>query len=123
MDEQLLNLDYNIEDLDEAFIKMDEEIAKTISEDDTMEGFEDDDVFERPNPFDNWEREAYSAIPDLLQLDSILAEPSGQDADVNLEQFGLENLESLAGLENTLQEFNLEMLEDPQVRSNCRFFK
>lgn len=123
MDEQLLNLDYNIEDLDEAFIKMDEEIAKTISEDDTMEGFEDDDVFERPNPFDNWEREAYSAIPDLLQLDSILAEPSGQDADVNLEQFGLENLENLAGLENTLQEFNLEMLEDPQVRSNCRFFK
>ena len=29
----------------------------------------------QPNPFDAWEREAYSAIPDLLLLDSILPEP------------------------------------------------
>ena len=32
MEEQLANLDYNIEDLDEEFIKMDEEIALTFSQ-------------------------------------------------------------------------------------------
>ena len=30
--------------------------------------------FRIPNPFDDWEREAYSAIPDLLLLDTILPE-------------------------------------------------
>ena len=96
MEEQLANLDYNIEDLDEEFIKMDEEIALTFSQND-LDDQEEVDPFQdilaesseaftgadnilgavaaAPNPFDAWEREASSAIPELLQLDNILAEP------------------------------------------------
>ena len=113
-----MNLDNNIEDLDEAFMKMDEEIAKTISEDDEQEIEQFGELFNRPNPFDDWEREAYSAIPDLLQLDMLTEtgaeglEQDGADGGVDLGDLG--NLEEMGGL-NTLDEFNLDMLESPLV--------
>ena len=113
MDEQLMNLDYNIEDLDEAFIKMDEEIAMTFSEDDLMDGDQDmeafdEEIFDRPNPFDDWQRESFAAIPDLLQLDVITEEPLFHSAEVR----DLENLELNLDPEG-LDEFDLDMLNSP----------
>ena len=118
MDEQLLNLDYNIEDLDEAFIKMDEEIALTFSEDDLMnqdqdmEGF-DEEIFERPNPFDDWERESFSAIPDLLQLDAINEEPLFPVQEETRERENLDDLGLNLGVAG-LDEFDLNMLNSPR---------
>lgn len=118
MDEQLLNLDYNIEDLDEAFIKMDEEIALTFSEDDLMnqdqdmEGF-DEEIFERPNPFDDWERESFSAIPDLLQLDAINEEPLFPVQEETRERENLDDLGLNLGVAG-LDDFDLNMLNSPR---------
>jgi len=124
MEEQLANLDYNIEDLDEEFIKMDEEIALTFSQDDLVE--EEFDMFASPphpfeavagprplvapHPFDVWEQEASSAIPDLLQLENILAEPLFNDQEGTLDLDTLGNLEDLDTMED-LDEFDLDLLE------------
>ena len=119
MDEQLMNLDYNIEDLDEAFIKMDEEIALTFSEDDLMnqdqdmEGF-DEEIFDRPNPFDDWERESFSAIPDLLQLDAINEEPLFPVQEEIRERENLDDLGLNLGVAE-LDEFDLNMLNSPST--------
>lgn len=85
IDEQLMNIEDDLGHIDEAFFMMDQQLAETIS-DDVMY---DNDMFnnnlvdvnapdvnldnlgiEGNNPFDDWERETFSNIDDLV-LDNV----------------------------------------------------
>jgi len=103
IDEQLMNIEDDLGHIDEAFFMMDQQLAETISDDvmydndmfnNNLEDVNAPDVnldnlgIEGDNPFDDWQREAFANIDDLVldNVSNVELQPIPINNNLNIEE-------------------------------------